>query len=63
MITLRVIAGAILLVAAIVFVFCALSAPEGREDASGFHAEARDDSFWDHAELGDAPRESHGVHR
>lgn len=63
MITFLVIAGAILLLAAIVLAFCVLSAPEGHEDAAGFHAEVRSGSFWDHAKLGDTPRESPGVHR
>jgi hypothetical protein len=63
MITLFVIAGAILVVAGAVMAFCVITAPEGHEDADGFHADAPNASLWEHAKLGDAPRESHGLNR
>lgn len=56
------IAGATLLVAVIVLLFCVANAPDGHEDASGFHSKLGE-RRWDHAKLEDASREFPGIHR
>ena len=53
------IAGAVLLAAAIVLLVCVLVAPVGYEDADGFHADVRDDFYNDRRGMVDSRRYPH----
>lgn len=61
MTTILLIAGAFILTAAVVLLYCVLSAPDGHEDAEGFHVDVQDDSFWDQREMVEPGRESHSL--
>ena len=63
MLTLMLIGGIILCIAMLVLVSCALVAPDGRQDAAGFHAEGRATSSWVHPKLGDVETGSNSLHR
>ncbi len=61
MTTILIIAGVFILTAAVVLLCCVLSAPDGHEDAEGFHASDRKDSFWEQREMVEPRRESHSL--
>jgi len=61
MITILIIAGGFLLIAIGTLLYHILTAPDGHEDAGGFHHDERKDTIWVQREMTAPSRNSHSL--